>query len=282
VNLLLKLYSRILLIFQMPVLLAPYFEHETGRDYGLGFWGKLGLALRMAANTRRVTSASHLLEHLTMATSLLRMPRSVVGCVVECGSYKGGSATNMSLVCRITGRRLHVFDSFEGLPEPTEIDRSHVLVIQGETHNYVKGAWAGSLDEVRSNISRFGAIECCEFHKGYFDKTLPSFREPVVQAFVDVDLVASLEPCVRILWPLLQVGGTFYTHEAQHQEIAAFFYDTAWWHEQLGEPAPGLVGAGTGLGLLPARGSYRSDLGLVVKGVAAEALRENLQLGMQR
>ena len=62
-----------------------------------------------------------------MATALLRTPRSKAGCVVECGTYKGGSATNLSLICRITGRKLHIFDSFEGVSAPSKLDgfRTH-------------------------------------------------------------------------------------------------------------------------------------------------------------
>src|SRR5688572_6175114 len=49
----------------------------------------------------------------------------IEGCHVECGTWKGGAAALMGLAHRRSGeacRNLHVFDSFQGLPEP---DRAH-------------------------------------------------------------------------------------------------------------------------------------------------------------
>ena len=67
----------------------------------------------MARNYRRIT---RVIEQLIMATQILRSPKTVEGCVVEYGSFKGGSAANLSLVCALCGRQLEVFDSFAGLP----------------------------------------------------------------------------------------------------------------------------------------------------------------------
>jgi hypothetical protein len=82
---------------------------------------------------------------------------------------------------------------------------------------------------------------------------------------VDVDLTESLKTCLKYLWPLLADGGYLFTHEAPHQEIAAVFFDGDWWHANLHSDAPGLVGAGSGIGLFPSRGGFRSDLGFTVK-----------------
>jgi hypothetical protein len=86
-----------------------------------------------------------------------------------------------------------------------------------------------------------------------------------VTAFVDVDLCSSLETCVRVIWPLLVEGGALFVHEARHQEIAALFFDQRWWQENLDASAPGLIGAGTGLGLDPAVGGWKSQLGYAIK-----------------
>jgi hypothetical protein len=44
-----------------------------------------------------------------------------------------------------------------------------------------------------------------------------------------VDLRASLETCVRTIWPMLVDGGALFVHEARHHEIASLFFDDAWW-----------------------------------------------------
>jgi O-methyltransferase len=169
------------------------------------------------------------------------MSPDIPGDVVECGTWKGGSATNLSLVCRIVGRRLLVFDSFEGLPEGKPGDR--------EAHAYAKGDYCGQLDEVKRNIQTHGAIEVCEFVKGWLEDTLPTLRSPVVLAFVDVDLESSLDTCVRYLWPRLVDGGHFFTDEAVGLDYCALFFSEKWWRRNMNQTPPGLMGAGTGLPL---------------------------------
>ena len=263
----------------LPFFLTEYFDARTGREYGIWFLPKLALLIKMTRNTKKVITASDVLEHVAMATRILNIPPSVEGCVVECGSYKGGSATNLSLVCAMCRRELQLFDSFQGLPEPSERDRAHLLVDLRVVHTYAKGSWSGSLQEVRSNISRYGAIDVCTFTVGYFDNTLSTFNQKCVFAFLDVDLVDSLEPCLKTLWPLLQDKCFLFTHEAPHLEISSLFFDREWWRTNLGSSAPGLVGAGTGLGLIPRAGAFQSDLGYAVKNASKVSARQEQQTG---
>lgn len=256
----------------LPVIGAEYFRRETGREYGIGLWRKLWLLLRMVRNNTRVTSASSFLYHLLIATRVMSVPRATPGVLVECGVYKGGSAVNLSLVARLCGRTLHLFDSFSGLPHPGEEDAQHVVVSEGAVYSYQAGDYAGGFDEVRANLDRYGSVEACELHPGWFEKTLPDFEEPVVFAYLDVDLVASERTCLQHLWPLLVPGAHLFTDEAQHHDIAQLFFDREWWRSTLGEEPPGLVGAGTGLGLYLRPGGFHSSLGYTVKDPHSGAL----------
>jgi hypothetical protein len=260
-----KLLNKLVAGLSIPIILSEYFRPETGKEYGIGFWIKIKLVHQMRNNRKQVTTASHFLEHLLMATEILKVPPQVEGCVVECGSFKGGSAANLSLICKLCDRKLEVFDSFAGLPEPSDMDQKHVLVGAQEVHTYEKGAWCGTLPEVKNNITRFGNINVCNFNIGYFDETLPNFRRRCILVFLDVDLVDSMETCLKYLWPLLQDGCYLFTHEAHHPEIAAFFFGKNWWRSNMDCAAPGLIGAGTGIGLQPASGGFRSALGYTVK-----------------
>ena len=123
-----------------------------------------------------------------MATQIFKVPREVEGCVRwSVARSRAAVGTKLSLVCALCDRKLEVCDSFEGLPEPAEVDREHILVSVSEVHSYAKGAWRGALSEVQGNI-KSGQIGVCNFNVGYFDATLPSFQKKCILAFVDVDL----------------------------------------------------------------------------------------------
>jgi len=262
----------------MPFILSEYFHKKTGEGYHVGLLTKLVLVFKIMRNTRKIVTASHFFEHLVMATRILNIPKSVEGSVVECGSYKGGSTANLPLICGITNRQLEVFDSFEALPEPSKHDEAHVILDLKETHTYSKGAWCGSLEEVKRNVSKYGRIDVCNFHVGYFDSTLPGFRKKCVFVFSDVDLRDSLVACVKYLWPLLQDGCSLYIHEANHLNLASLFFDKEWWRSNCNCDAPGLIGAGSGLGLVPSSGGFKSALGYTVKNPKVQVVDEVSQM----
>jgi len=275
-----KFYTRVVHLLSMPIILGEYLSKQTGEDYGVGLRAKFILALRMRRNTRKIVSGSDFLEHLVMATAILKIPKSIEGCVVECGSYKGASTANLSLVVAFCNRRLEVFDSFEGLPEPLVHDKAHTCLNVKEIHTYTKGAWSGSLEEVKRNITDYGEVKVCNFNVGYFDKSLSGFDKKCVFVFADVDLRDSLETCVKHLWPVLQDGCSFYVHEAPHMEIASLFFDNEWWRNNCDSKPPGLVGAGSGLGLMPDSGGFNSSLGFAIKNPNVVGLREVPQTGV--
>jgi len=193
---------------------------------------------------RHVKCAHSDMEVLQMADFLLLSP--LVGPMIECGCYKGGATAKLSLVARATGRRLLVCDSFEGLPEPGQTDQGLVTL-----HNqpYAKGMYAGALDEVRQNVAAFGAAEVCEYHKGYFNVTLPTLLEGELScAFIDVDLLSSARDCLRALWPRLADGGRIYLHEARDLRFIRGVTEAGWWQRVLCQSPPLLVGAGFGCG----------------------------------
>ena len=138
--------------------------------YGMTWRRKIALAWRMVQTTRAVNTATSYKAHLAMAVKLLETPPEVEGVVVECGCFAGGSTANLSLVCRIVGRKLIAYDSFEGLPEAKPGDR------------YAVEGWPGGLaqdvETVRENVRRHGALEVCEFRKGWFEQPFPPTPSP--------------------------------------------------------------------------------------------------------
>ncbi len=107
--------------------------------YRMSWLKKYRLGFRMFLNKLRIRTGTSYRGHLAMALKILETPPDDAGDVLECGTWKGGSAANLSLVCRIVGRKLRVFDSFEGLPEGQPGDRQAV---------YAKGDFCGTLEVV--------------------------------------------------------------------------------------------------------------------------------------
>src|SRR5580658_7858603 len=53
-------------------------------------------------------------EIIRMIKTILSVPASDKGCIVEAGCFKGGSTAKLSIAARLANRTLMVFDSFEG------------------------------------------------------------------------------------------------------------------------------------------------------------------------
>jgi len=238
----LRLIMRAHLVFTVPISILFIMNSKTIHpSYNMTFYRKFKLGFKMFLNKLRIPMGTSYKAHLAMAMKLLETAPDVPGDVIECGTWKGGSATNLSLVCKIVGRKLRIFDSFEGLPTGEPDDR--------EAKFYKRGDYMGTMDEVKSNISRYGAIECCEFVKGWFNETLPQLDFPILLAFLDVDLEASLDTCVRNIWPHLVDQGYIFTDECSGTNYTSLFYSEKWWSKHFNRVPPGLIGAGTGLPL---------------------------------
>jgi O-methyltransferase len=127
----------------------------------------------------RTMTAHEKLYALILATRYV-VDRDIPGAVVECGVWRGGSmqAVAHTLHARgVTDRELHLFDTFEGMPEPTEKDRlysgrpaSDVLERSERTAN----VWAiASLDDVRAGMAETGYPgERIHFHPGRVEDTI--------------------------------------------------------------------------------------------------------------
>jgi hypothetical protein len=245
---------------RLPQLVSFVLSPSIGAAYGLGVRERLLLVYRFRFNNHTVErAASTIGEHLELAKAILAIPPEVEGAVVECGCFKGGVSVNLSLVCEVVGRRLLICDSFEGLPPVADYDESHVSphhVSRGAVGHYEEGEFSsGSIEVVKGNLRRHGSLEVCDFLKGYFDESMTRLDTPVAMAFLDVDLIDSLRPCLIAIWPRLALGGRVYVHEADDLDLVATFFERDWWEREIGGAPPGFVGAGIGLPLGVLEGS---------------------------
>jgi O-methyltransferase len=181
-------------------------------------------------------------EILEVLASILNFPADTAGVVVEAGTFKGGSAAKLSWACACRGRRLVIFDSFEGLPDNAE---PHDRTIFGEKANFTKGAYEGSLEVVKGNIHKYGRIETCEFVKGWFEDTMPTLATPVIAAYVDVDLASSTRACMKYLFPHLVRGGVIFSQDGHLPLVINVLADDDFWQDEVGVTRPRMVGLGS-------------------------------------
>jgi O-methyltransferase len=166
----------------------------------------------------------------------------VPGAIVEAGSFHGGSTAKLSLVAKLCDRQLHVFDSFEGMPENNE---AHGKSIYGREHHFPKGSHAVPFEEVKNNVARYGDASRTQYHKGFFSDTMPLFHERVAAACVNVDLVQSTRNCFHYLYPLLPPGGIIISQDAHFPWIIELFESDAFWRDEIGIKKPVMEGLGT-------------------------------------
>lgn len=229
--------------------IAEFIEGDAGRAYNVSASEKEAMVAAFRQCNAEIPSGTSPLVHVALAREILDIPPGVRGDVVECGAWKGASSASLSRICARVERKLWVCDSFAGLPDDGL--QRHEGLHTGVYGYYREGMFAGALDEVRANITRCGCIEVCEFVPGFFADSLKMLQEPLVFAFLDVDLVSSTRDCLRYLWPLLAEDAAIYTDDAGDLEVVKVFFDDAWWQEILGVAAPGYVGSGCGLPLNP-------------------------------
>ena len=176
-------------------------------------------------------------EMLTVIRTIHSLRSEGNGIVVEAGCFKGISTAKFSIAADIVGRRLVVFDSFEGIPENDEypdktIDRGRI--------KFPKGSYCGTLEEVKANVTRFGKIDSCRFIKGWFKDTMPDFKKSISVIYLDVDLASSTRTCLKYLFPLLEKGGTLFSQDGHIPLVVDVFSDDNFWLKEVGCAKPSI------------------------------------------
>jgi O-methyltransferase len=205
-------------------------------------YGRRGALVGRLLDVHANIPCAHTHEEMgRIVREVFAIPDDRPGCIVEAGCFKGGSTAKLSIAAAEVGRRLVVFDSFEGIPEN---DEPHDTTIFGDEARFAAGAYAGRLSEVMDNVSRWGELDVCEMKAGWFEDTMPSFTDPVAVGFMDVDLASSTRTCLRHLYPRLVPGGVLFSHDGHLPLCIEVFRDEHLW-KQIGGPPPVITGLGT-------------------------------------
>lgn len=153
-----------------------------------------------------VDATAHVVRH--------RIP----GDLVECGVWKGGSSMAMAATLQrlgVTDRHLWLYDTFEGMSEPTAADATYdgqdasgQLASQDKANS--TSVWCYSpMDEVRRNVLSTGFAEAAlHFVKGRVEDTVPaSAPETISLLRLDTDWYESTRHELENLYPRLTPGG---------------------------------------------------------------------------
>jgi O-methyltransferase len=146
-------------------------------------------------------AASSAREIFLIAHHLMTLKaHGVEGDFLEFGCFKGFSTSCLSFACRLLDIRMHVFDSFEGLPA-------------SDSNYYSTGDYAGSFDEVTKNVENFGSPQVVTWHRGFFADVVPKINiQSIASLWLDVDLESSSQDVMGIL-PQLHPKGCVFSHE---------------------------------------------------------------------
>ena len=209
--------------------------------FAFGLKDRIALIRAYLRITHRLRGYHTLAEMLEVTDAIFRLAGTRELTVVEAGAGSGSSTAKLSLAARAAGARLVVFDSFRGIPDN---DEQHQL-LDGTSLRFRKGAFRGRLAAVKRHVETLGAIEVCEFRKGLFEDTVPSFVGPAHIILLDVDLVASTRVCTKHLFGQLVPGGTLFSQDGHLRATVELFQDEAFWRSEVGVEPPEICGLGT-------------------------------------
>lgn len=160
----------------------------------------------------------------------LVVENNIKGDFAECGVWKGGCAAVMGFIAEKEAkkRKTWLFDSFEGLPEPTEEDG---IVAKGYSENKADGnlktidKCVGPMEDVKKvffNILKLKP-ENIVIKKGWFQDTLPKAKGEMGKISLlrlDGDWYESTKCCLENMYDNVIMGGYIVIDDYGHWEGA--------------------------------------------------------------
>jgi hypothetical protein len=155
----------------------------------------------------------------------------IEGDLVECGVWRGGSMMAAALTllkCGDSSRRLHLFDTFEGMPAPTDRDKALTgemaeTILAKTERKEGPGIWAfASYEDVRQNVLSTGyPEERIRMIRGKVEETLPqNAPEKISILRLDTDWYESTRSELVHLYPRLSANGVLIIDDYGHWQGA--------------------------------------------------------------
>ncbi len=142
----------------------------------------------------------------------------IPGDFVECGVWRGGStmaAARTLLQLGDTSRHLYLFDTFEGMPPPSEKDiapsgRTAAELLAASDPTRADSVWCvAALDDVKANLARVGyPADRIHFIKGKVEDTVPGYAPDEISLLrLDTDWYESTLHEMEHLYPRVVPSG---------------------------------------------------------------------------
>jgi O-methyltransferase len=156
--------------------------------------------------------------------------RKIPGDIAECGVWRGGSMMIIAQMLLARGdrtRSLYLYDTFEGMSEPTEHDKSYDGVSAArqleQAPDQKTGIWCyATIDDVRANLLSTGYPEDkVHFIKGKVEDTIPlTLPSQLSLLGLDTDWYESTKHELTHLYPLLTQNGVLIIDDYGHWQGA--------------------------------------------------------------
>jgi O-methyltransferase len=155
----------------------------------------------------------------------------IAGDFVEAGVWRGGSSMMAALTLAQLGdhRRVWLYDTFEGMPEPRADDvkwtGESAASELGEASKTAgaRNTWAyATIDDVRMNMARTGyPTELVTYVKGKVEETIPNQApDEIALLRLDTDWYESTKHELEQLWDRLVPGGVLIVDDYGHWQGA--------------------------------------------------------------
>lgn len=154
------------------------------------------------------------------------------GDFIECGVWRGGSSMLLAHILvrnSILNRKIYLYDTFEGMPRPNDIDVSLIgdqasTIFEVTNTGTDSSTWCfASIDEVRDNILSTGLKEGqFKLIKGKVEETIPTVlpENGISLLRLDTDWYSSTKHELNHLYPLVNKGGVLIIDDFGHWEGA--------------------------------------------------------------
>lgn len=158
------------------------------------------------------------------------LDHNIAGSFVECGVWRGGSSLLIAKMLanrNITDRQLYLYDTYEGMPPPTENDKDingtgAGTLLQQEDRNKATSVWClAGLDDVKANMELAGyAATNIIYVEGKVEDTIPAqtAKGEIALLRLDTDWYESTRHELIHLYPQLAQNGVLIIDDYGHWE----------------------------------------------------------------